>query len=235
MKRLSVYATVAGALVALSLLLSFSPGAAAQDSSARKKPPTPTPTSTGQAPEPILLVHGYQGSPTQWAQFQAWLRVNGRTGYAIDLTASQDNVANAWAISRYATARGWTRFAIVAWSMGGLSSRYYLKYDGGLARVDKLVLLGSPNYGVPLACFLPVNQGGEMCPSSAFLAALNAAPIAPGPTTYTTITSTNDGMVPNTSSVLPPPATNLTVTGPDHDHLGTDPGVFKLALAALSE
>lgn len=195
--------------------------------------PRPTPTPTATPAEPILLVHGYQGSPSEWATFQSWLTAAGRTGYAIDLTASENNVTNAAAIQTYVTARGWTRFQIVAWSMGGLAARYYLKNDGGAAKVDRIVLLGSPNYGVPLACFLPTNNGGQMCPSSSFLRALDAAPIEPGPTAYTTITSTTDGQVANTSSVLPAPATNLTVTGPTHDQLASDRGVFSLTVAAL--
>jgi DNA-binding beta-propeller fold protein YncE len=44
-----------------------------------------------------------------------------------------------------------SKINIVAHSMGGLVSRWYLQEDGGNARVQKLIMLGTPNQGTPLA------------------------------------------------------------------------------------
>ncbi len=77
---------------------------------------------TGAQPDPILLVHGYRGSPSTWADMIARFNAKGRTAVAIDLP-SENNVTNATAIGDFIAARGWKRVDIVAQSMGGLSAR----------------------------------------------------------------------------------------------------------------
>ena len=61
-------------------------------------------------PDPVLLVHGYRGSPSTWNDMVARFASEGRTAVAIDLP-SEDNVVNARAIqisSRLADGRGRT-------------------------------------------------------------------------------------------------------------------------------
>jgi len=43
---------------------------------------------------------------------------------------------------------GKRKVIIVAHSMGGLVSRYYVKYKGGSSNVHKLVMIGTPNHGI---------------------------------------------------------------------------------------
>lgn len=45
-------------------------------------------------------------------------------------------------------ATGFDKVDIVAHSMGGLVSRAYIEYQGGVNRVDKLFTLGTPNHGI---------------------------------------------------------------------------------------
>ena len=45
-------------------------------------------------PDPVLLVHGYRGSPGTWAEMIGRFEAEGRTAVAIDLP-TEDNVANA--------------------------------------------------------------------------------------------------------------------------------------------
>lgn len=40
------------------------------------------------------------------------------------------------------------KVVIISHSMGGLISRYYIKNEGGLNKVDKLVTIGTPNHGI---------------------------------------------------------------------------------------
>ena len=50
------------------------------------------------------------------------------------------------------------RMDIVAHSMGGLVSRWFIEREGGAAMVDRLVMVGTPNGGTPIAA---VKQQGE--------------------------------------------------------------------------
>ena len=42
-------------------------------------------TVAAAGPDPVLLVHGYRGSPSSWADMKAYLEGTGRTVHAIDL------------------------------------------------------------------------------------------------------------------------------------------------------
>ena len=96
----------------------------------------------------------------------------GRTAVAIDLP-SEDNVVNANAIRDFITAQGWSRVDLVGQSMGGLSARQFVKFVKSNVVVDSYVSLGTPQYGIYSACVLPGYYGGQMCPTSSFLRALN--------------------------------------------------------------
>jgi triacylglycerol lipase len=183
-------------------------------------------------PDPVLLVHGFTGSPTSFSTMLQRLTAAGRTAAAIDLP-SEDNIVNARAIRDFAAARGWTRFDIVGHSMGGLSSRYFVKSLGGTVSVDAYVSLGTPQYGINSACLLPTNYGGQMCPSRTFIRNLNTGDDTPPATHYTTLYSTSDSYVPATSSRLDGGACHVQVSGVSHSGLLTNEGVHNATLAAL--
>ena len=98
-------------------------------------------------PDPILLVHGYRGSPSTWGDMIARFAAKGRTAVAIDL-ASENNVTNANAIGSFIAARGWKRVDIVGQSMGGLSARWFVKFGWTNATIDSYVSIGTPQYGI---------------------------------------------------------------------------------------
>jgi triacylglycerol lipase len=181
-------------------------------------------------PDPILLVHGYRGDPSTWADMITAFGP-GRTVEAINLPG-EDNVANARAIRDLIAARGWSRVDLVAQSMGGLSARYLVK---GLKSksIDAYVSLGTPQYGLSAACLLPYTFGGQMCPSSRFLRDLNRGDDTPGQTDWTTIYSTSDGIVPVSSSRLDGGACHVEVSGVGHNEMDNDPGIFAHVLAAV--
>jgi triacylglycerol lipase len=70
-------------------------------------------------------------------------------------------------------------------------------------------------------------------PSSVFLTKLNAGDETPGPTTYTSVYSTTDGLVPISASWLADGACDVKVSGPTHQELLTDPAVFRIVLNAI--
>ena len=66
-------------------------------------------------------------------------------------------------------------FHIVAHSMGGLVSRYYLQELGGHEYCQTLVTLATPHHGTKAAYFYPGKGAGQMRPQSPFLQQLDAS------------------------------------------------------------
>ena len=182
--------------------------------------------------DPILLIHGYRGSASTWTDMKTFLQNNGRVVEAITLP-SQDNVKNAQAIAAFIQSKGWTSVDLVGQSMGGLSARHFTKALAGSIIVSAYVSLGTPQYGVYSACLLPTTYGGQMCPSSSFLKTLNSGDDTPGATAWTTIFSTNDGYVPNSSSRLDGGACSDKVSGPSHNNMDNDATVMAHVLTAI--
>jgi triacylglycerol lipase len=183
-------------------------------------------------PDPVLLVHGYRGDPSTWADMKTYLEAQGRTVVAIDLPG-EDNVANARAIGERLAALGWKRVDLVGQSMGGLSARWFRKFVNSPTTVDAYVSLGTPQYGILAACLLPTTYGGQMCPYSRFLADLNRRDDTPGATVWTTIYSTGDEVVPNSSSRLDGGACFVQVAGILHNDMDNSPTVQAHVLAAI--
>lgn len=189
-------------------------------------------TAAAATGDPILLIHGYRGSASTWTDMKTFLESNGRVVEAITLP-SQDNVKNAQAIATFIQSKGWTTVDLVGQSMGGLSARHFTKFLAGNIVVSAYVSLGTPQYGVYSACLLPTTYGGQMCPSSSFLKTLNNGDDTPGSTAWTTIFSTNDGYVTNSSSRLDGGACSDKVSGPSHNNMDNDANVMAHVLIAV--
>lgn len=183
-------------------------------------------------PDPVMLVHGYRGDPSTWADMKAFLEANGRTVVAIDLPG-EDNVANAKAIGARLKQLRWKSVDLVGQSMGGLSARQFVKLVKSSTAVDAYVSLGTPQYGILAGCLLPSTYGGQMCPSSSFLATLNRGDDTPGEAAWTTIYSTGDEIVPNDSSRLDGGACFVQVSGIAHNDMDNDPAIQAATLAAI--
>lgn len=185
---------------------------------------------------PVILVHGWNGSASSMATLKSRFEAQGRQAFSLTLPG-QNNITNADAISTLVNSvkaqTGATQVDLVSHSMGGLSTRYYIKRLNGGANVSEYVSLGSPQYGISLACFLFTSSGGQMCPWSSFLKDLNSGDDTVGSMLYTTIYSTNDELVPNSSSRLDGGACFKQVSGPDHSGLTQDAAVFANVLTAV--
>lgn len=185
---------------------------------------------------PVVLVHGFTGSPDDMETLKTRFEQQGRPTFSIDLP-SENNITNARAIeqlvAKVRSQTGGSQVDLVSHSMGGLSARYYMKTLGGGVNVAQYVSLGTPHYGVFLACLLPLDFGGQMCPASGFLYDLNAGDDTPGAQLYTTIYSTTDGTVPTSSSRLDGGACFVEVSGVSHAGLLTDNNVFGKALMVI--
>lgn len=132
---------------------------------------------------PVLLVYGFLGVQQIVRALARNLGHDGRCVLWFDLggllgrfNASRiDVVARriATAIDTLAAERPLSSIDIVGHSEGGLIGRYYVQKLGGHRRVRKLVTLGTPHRGVPLAWLGYLATGiqslAQMAPTSPFL------------------------------------------------------------------
>ena len=174
----------------------------------------------------IVFVHGINGSLTDWNTMVDRFKNDGWPADRLIARTYSDprwgcNGTNANQLSGWVqelAGRGATRIAIVAHSMGGLSSRHYLQRLGGTSSAVVFITLGTMHHGLSNSCLspLPVCVWQELCQSGPFITGLNTAPATPGPTKWVSIFSTGDTTVPVASSQLIG-AQNIQLTGLTHD------------------
>ncbi|MGF7029419.1 triacylglycerol lipase [Paenibacillus mucilaginosus] len=193
---------LAGMLMALTVLLSMPP------SKAEAAEPT--------ARTPVVFVHGLSGSDSNFAYIKYYLQKQGWTSdelYAIDLPSKQGNqLLNSAAIASFVddvlSKTGHTKVNIVAHSMGGANSLYYILNRDGASKVDKLITLGGAN---------------RLTTSD-----------APAGVNVTSIYSTSDTIVANYLSILNG-ANNIRISGVSHIGLIFSSQVNQLIQTALEE
>lgn len=165
--------------------------------------------------DPILFVHGYGGSGSNWQEIQAKFKADGWLDeelYAYNYSFLSSNAVVAEEIRGQVddiiASTGAAKVDIIAFSMGSISSRYYLRNLGGTAKVDAWVSVAGPNHGTDTAgscSFVPCR---EIEIGSAFLVALNAGDETPGLTRYGTWRSPCDMTINPDESVVLAGATN---------------------------
>ncbi|MFE9773666.1 esterase/lipase family protein [Streptomyces sp. NPDC005931] len=220
MKRFLLSTTAAAAAVLVAVQLS-GPAQASSGSAFR---------STSN---PILFVHGYSGNGSNWNTMADRFRADGwPSSHLAQWTYDwrQSNATTAQQLStevdNLLTATGASQVDIVTHSMGGLSSRYYLKNLGGSSKVDAWVSLGGPNHGTDSADTCFDTSCTEMRIGSAFLTALNSGDETPGAPRYATWWSPCDTFINPDSSVPLSGATNTRTACLSHSGLLVDATVY---------
>lgn len=95
------------------------------------------------------------------------------------------------------------KIILIGFSMGGLVSRYYLQYLGGLARTEKLITISTPHKGTYTAYALNRIACVEMRPNSLFLEKINRDLHLLEQISFTSIwTKYDTTIIPNNSSQL---------------------------------
>ena len=185
---------------------------------------------------PIVFVHGYWGDDWNWSVMVDRFRSAGWSDdelFVWDYNTAQSNVTTAHQLRDYIddvlAQTGASKVDVVTHSMGGLSSRYYLKFLGGTAHVEAWVSLGGPNHGTTAAYLCWDPSCSEMRPGSAFLTELNAGDESPGDVRYGTVWSSCDEIINPDESTIISGATNHQTSG-CVGHLGllTSSEVFTL-------
>jgi triacylglycerol lipase len=193
------------------------------------------PATAHSGADPIVFVHGWNSSASAWNTMIDRFVAAGHprsSMLAITYNSNQSNRTIAGqvrdAVNSLRASTGAAKVDIITHSMGGLSSRYYLKDLGGTAYVDDWVSLGGPNHGTntAYACYPFSRSCRDMIPGSDFLDALNSGDETPGAVHYGTFWSSCDEVINPDDSVLLSGATNTGVGCLGHSDLRTDANVF---------
>jgi pimeloyl-ACP methyl ester carboxylesterase len=158
-------------------------------------------------PHPVILVHGtFADQELSWNALRPLLEADGfcvfSLNYGTNATApmaqSGDTVA---AFARQVLAQtGAAKVSFVGDSQGGSLSRYVAKDKGLLAQADDVVGLAPSSHGTTTpfagpAALLGCAACGDQRAGSPFMQALNAPPEAPGPASYTVVSTRYDEVV----------------------------------------
>ena len=203
----------------------------------------------GRAGEvPVLLVHGYSGTPASMDALAARLGAAGRRVVAVSLPdqGTGDLRVSARALAGAVDRTGAARVDLVGFSAGGIVARLWLAEEAGALRARRVVLLGAPNHGTELAGAAAGLDPGlcdgacaQLAPGSALLAELNRGDETPGgPRVFSIWTALDRTVTPPATAVLEG-AANIRVqdvcasSQVDHGGLVTDPLALGLTLGAL--
>ncbi|HWL52152.1 MAG TPA: hypothetical protein VNQ90_06945 [Chthoniobacteraceae bacterium] len=162
---------------------------------------------------PVVLVHGIKDDGRKMRRLAAYLEGLGRATHCCDLLPNRGEVGLerlAEQLAAYiekevlAGQPAARQVDLVAFSMGGLVSRYYLQRLGGLKRTRRFITLATPHGGTWLAYL--TNRPGclQMRPSSPFLRDLDRDAETLREVGFTSIWSPLDLVIlPATNSVVP--------------------------------
>jgi triacylglycerol esterase/lipase EstA (alpha/beta hydrolase family) len=182
---------------------------------------------------PILFVHGWSESSSIWNTMISRFQADGWVAAELNnwsYNTSQSNVTTAGEIqtkvNQILSQTGATQVDLITHSMGGLSSRYYIKNLGGDLKVNDWVSLGGPNHGTDTANFCFSAACTEMRIGSSLLTALNSGDETPGAVSYGTWWSPCDSIINPDSSVALSGATNTQTACISHSDLYGDATVY---------
>ena len=219
---------------------------------------------SGSSQNPILFVHGWTGDASGWNTMKlrfyndGWLGERLRAFTFIDNYnyTSEGNIVNAMSIKNWVddflNDTGADKIDIIAHSMGGLSSRYYIKSLSGIDKVDDFVSIASPHHGVyggvevfysESTLLVSLNEGDET-PGGILSDTIGfrGDPVGartyngthiPGNIKYTSIYSTEDGVVSPVISSELEGADNIQVGGVDHVSLIFDEDIYTIIKNAV--
>jgi triacylglycerol lipase len=194
----------------------------------------PASASAQTTHDPILFIHGFSENSSMWANFTGRFAADGWNPaqlYTMDYNSTQSNRTIAEQVNQRVdairAANGGAKVDLITHSMGGLNSRWYIKFLGGVDEVEDWVSLGGPNHGTKTAygCFGFVSCR-EMVPGSAFLAELNAGDETPGDVRYGTWWSPCDEVIVPQESTILSGAQNTRTACMEHIQLSQDPRVY---------
>src|SRR3989442_15928204 len=211
------------ALVASPLLYPFGLGASRRRTARRAEQRT------------VVFVHGYLGNRSSFYPLAGFLRMLG-TGPLLSFSYSGAHGIEHAAIELRDALRRRVRggrIGLFCHSLGGLIARTWLQLLGGARRVDRCILLGTPQRGTYNAYWLLSRVGRELRPDSALIERLHATRGAAKSVRFSSIVAGSDNIViPRVFCA----ADEDFVRVPDLGHMGLlfSPKVFREVLDRLA-
>jgi triacylglycerol lipase len=195
---------------------------------------------------PVLLIHGYGCNSGYWNSLSRRLTQENITHHAVDLEPVLGSIDGFVpiihrAIEGLLKTSGQDQIVIVAHSMGGLVARAYLR-DYGMARIAKVITLGTPHHGTVIANFGRGLNSRQMERSpdlagtpSAWLSALEQAENPAARSLFVSIYTLHDNIVfPQTTAHLPG-ARNIELYGIGHVALASTLSVQQSILQEIAQ
>lgn len=162
-----------------------------------------------QSNTPVVMVHGFWDTCKVFNRMAAHLKRKGKiVHHSLTLqpnngTISIEKMAEQLKFYIDSNLGEEQQITLIGFSMGGLVSRYYLQYLGGLERTEKLITISTPHYGTFTAYAFNRIACVEMRPKSIFLEKLNDDLYLLKHLPITSIWATYDTtIIPNDSSQL---------------------------------
>lgn len=163
-------------------------------------PPRP-PLAESFAERPVLLLHGLLQNRACWfwmqrelgfAGFRAVRTINLPPWEHLEQLTDRLDAAVKELCEIYET----DKVHLVCHSMGGIVARNYIQLHNGAGRIDRCILIATPNQGSKLAPLAVSPLGELVMPGSEFLAELNAAPMPPAVATSVILTHHDNIVLP---------------------------------------
>ncbi len=188
---------------------------------------------------PVLLIHGIKDDARKMEPMARYLRAQGWEAKTMSFRPSWgqkglDVLAGQVAQfigENYAPGE---KIDLVAFSMGGLVTRYYLQRLGGLERVQRYVTLSTPHHGTLLAYLLPNAGCRQMRFGSAFLRDLASDADRLAALDFTSFWTPLDTIIVPARSSLMPQARNERMVIALHPLMVWQPSVQRAVAGALS-
>jgi len=195
-----------------------------------ERPPTLRPSA-----QPIVLLQGFAASSLVLVPLERYLTrrllrpvVRLRLGGALslhlgDIRSSAEQVAKT--LDELARVPGFRYVDVVGHSMGGLVATYLLKRLDSQRRIRRVITLGTPHRGAPLALAGALLFGAfsraiwQMLPGSSLLRELQALPVPPG-SELIAVSAAGDLVVPNACAHLAAEPGHRNENLAEVDHLG---------------
>ena len=180
----------------------------------------PRPLPADPSLRPVILVHGIHSDGGCMRRLEKHLRSQGRLVFAPSLrpatgSASIEELAVQLASFAAQNVPG-GKFDLVAFSMGGLVSRYYMQRLGGLKRVEHFVTMATPHQGTKMAWLHPGQGAMQMRPRSRFLQDLDRDADVLRTIKFTSFYTPLDAIVIPARSSVVPQAQNICMVVPIH-------------------